>query len=59
MNDNKLSEEQQKSIQEILRRFREEADVIVAQHRDRVKQILDDLDRQKAEEIQKMIGSGV
>ncbi|MFA6161087.1 MAG: hypothetical protein WCT54_05330 [Patescibacteria group bacterium] len=55
----KLTEEQQKSIQEILRRFREEADVIVAQHRDRVKQILDDLDRQKAEEIQKMIRSGI
>ncbi|MFA6099294.1 MAG: hypothetical protein WC750_00260 [Patescibacteria group bacterium] len=50
-----LTEEQQKAIQEILRRYREEAEAIVAEHRDRVKEILNDLDKKKAEELQKMI----
>lgn len=53
--DQQLTEEQQKAIQEILRRYREEAEAIVAEHRDRVKSILNDLDRKKAEELQRMI----
>lgn len=53
--DQLLTSEQQKAIQEILRRYREEAETIVAEHRDRVKEILNDLDKKKAEELQKMI----
>lgn len=55
MPDNQLSQEQQKAIQEVLRRYREEADAIITEHEARVKLILDDLDKKKAEELQKMI----
>jgi polyhydroxyalkanoate synthesis regulator phasin len=55
--DQKLTDEQQKAIQDILRRYREEAEAIIADHRDRVKIILNDLDKKKAEELQKMIQS--
>ena len=50
-----LTTEQQKAIQEILRHYREEAGAIVAEHRLKVTQILEDLDRQKAEELAKLI----
>ena len=55
MSDDQLTEEQQKAIQKILQRYREEADAIVAEHRQNVTQILEDLDRQKAEELAKLI----
>ena len=56
MNDaQQLTEEQQKAIQEILRQYREEANSIIAAHGNRVKEILNDLDRKKSEELQKMI----
>lgn len=52
-----LTPEQQKAIQEILRHYREEADAIVTDHREKVKKILEDLDHQKADELAKMIKS--
>jgi polyhydroxyalkanoate synthesis regulator phasin len=50
-----LTNEQQKAIQEILQRFRLETDDIINRHRQRIKKILEDLDAQKAQEIQKLL----
>ncbi|HPN14509.1 MAG TPA: hypothetical protein PLF71_00105 [bacterium] len=50
-----LTNEQQKAIQEILQRFRLESDDIINRHRQRIKKILEDLDAQKAQEIQKLL----
>ena len=51
-----LTDEQQKKIAEILERYGHEADRIVAEHHEKVKQVLADLDKKKIEEIEKMIG---
>lgn len=51
----KLTTEQQQVIQEILQRFRLESDRIVSRHRQRIKKILEDLDAERAQEIQNLL----
>ncbi len=53
--DHPLTEEQQKAIRDILRQYREEANAIIAEHQARVKLILDNLDKKKSEELEKLI----
>jgi DNA-binding MarR family transcriptional regulator len=55
MPDDQLTPEQQKAIQKILKRYREEADAILADHRAKIRGILEDLDKKKAEELAKLI----
>ena len=53
--DQRLTPEQQKAIQEILKRYREEADAILADHRAKIRGVLEDLDKKKVEELAKLI----
>ena len=53
--DQILTPEQQKAIQEILKRYREEADAILADHRTKIRGVLEDLDKKKVEELAKLI----
>lgn len=55
MTDKKLTPEQVEKIQEILKNYREEADMILEEHHARVKQILAEQDAKKMEELKNLI----
>lgn len=58
MPDTKLTPEQIEKVQEILKKYREEADKILEEHHAKVKQILAEQDEKKMEELKKSI-SGI
>ncbi len=55
MPDTKLNPEQIEKVQEILKKYREEADRILEEHHAKVKQILAEQDAKKMEELKKTI----
>ena len=53
----KLTAEQQKKVQEILRVYHEDVFNIVDKYHKKIKAILEDMDKKKMDELQKLIGS--
>jgi vacuolar-type H+-ATPase subunit E/Vma4 len=58
MSDKKLTPQQIEKVQEILKRYREEADRILEEHHTKVKQILAENDAKKMEELKNSINEG-
>ncbi|MDF1497040.1 MAG: hypothetical protein P1P90_03185 [Patescibacteria group bacterium] len=55
MSDKKLTPEQIEKVQEILKKYREEADRILEEHHKKVKQILAENDAKRMEELKNTI----
>ncbi len=55
MSDKKLTPEQIEKVQEILKKYREEADRILEEHHTKVKHILAENDERKMEELKNTI----
>ena len=55
MADKNLTPEQQEKIADILKKYKIEADRIVQNHRQRVTELLEELDRKKIQELEASI----